>query len=96
MKAYVESGRTAQRQLESKRGNASESRLLSNLRGYKQVINTFCVAAIVLTPTIGVLTRSSAVAMFVAMAFLAVICVLERAERGAKRRLLELRANTKN
>lgn len=95
MTPYVDSGRTAQRKLARKQadGRPERRRLMSNLRGLKQVINTFGVAAIFLIPVIGVVSQSAALAAVAAGHFLLVICVLELMERGIKRELAEFDAS---
>jgi hypothetical protein len=92
MKPYVESGRAAQRRLESGpvREHPSRQRLYNNLRAMKQVINTFGVAAIMLIPAFGVITGSAFIAAVTAGHFLLVICVLELFERAIKRELSAL------
>ncbi|MBZ0137614.1 MAG: hypothetical protein K8I27_14705 [Planctomycetes bacterium] len=88
MKPYVESGRTAQRLLWT--ASPERQRVLGNLRGLKQVINTFGVTAILLIPAVGAVTGDSAAACVVALHSLLVICVLEVVERRAKRKLTQL------
>lgn len=87
MQPYVESGLSARRNLELPNSNATEQRMLSSLRGFKQVINVTGVFAILLIPLIGALARSSFVAACVALNFLGVILVLELLERKVKRAL---------
>jgi hypothetical protein len=87
MQPYVESGISARRNLDQPRHTATEQRLLSSLRGFKQVINVIGVFAIVLIPLIGALAQSSFAAMYVALNFLAVILMLELLERNVKRAL---------
>lgn len=94
MKPYVESGRHAQELLEQQQTGRiapNERRLISNLRGFKQVINLLGVTGIVLIPLIGVMTRSSFIAAVVALNFLGVIVLLEMMERRVKTALTELR-----
>ncbi|MCA8911172.1 MAG: hypothetical protein KDB82_05685 [Planctomycetes bacterium] len=90
MKPYLESGRAAERQLETQPGaapDAVERRLLSNLKAFKQVINVLGVFGIVLIPLIGVMMHSAFIAAVVALNFLAVIVLLELMERRVKRDL---------
>jgi hypothetical protein len=91
MQPYVESGISARRNIERHGQGAVEQRLLSSLRGFKQVINVIGVFAIVLIPLIGALANSSFAAAYVAINFLAVILVLELLERNVKRALHECR-----
>lgn len=94
MKPYVESGRHARELLEGRSaGNSDpdESRLMSSLVGFKQVINLLGVCGIALIPVIGLMTRSSFIAALVALNFLALILLLELMERRVKTALLNLR-----
>ncbi len=91
MKAYVESGRNAQRMLGEAKSGAQEQRLVASLRGFKQVINLLGVAAIFTIPAVGALFWSAAAAACVALNFLAVIVVLELMERRVKTELAAVR-----
>ena len=92
MTPYVESGRAAERKLERKTTSSQpeRQRLMSNLRGLKQVINTFGIAGILLIPAIGIIAQSAFMAALVAGHFFVVICGLELVERGIKRELSEM------
>lgn len=92
MTPYVESGRAAERKLESRTTTTrpERERLMGNLRGLKQVINTFGIAAILLIPAIGIIAQSAFMAALAAGHFLVVICALELIERGVKRELANL------
>jgi uncharacterized membrane protein len=91
MQPYVESGNSARKNLELSRHTATERRLMSSLRGFKQVINVIGAFAIVLIPLIGALANSSHAAAYVALNFLAVILMLELLERNVRRALRECR-----
>lgn len=91
MKPYVESGRKAQQRLRPDAAVAGEARLLSSLRGFKQVINTLGVAGILVIPLVGVTMRSAAASAIVALHFLLVIMLLELLERRVKRELIKFR-----
>jgi Na+/melibiose symporter-like transporter len=94
-KPYVQSGHAAAERLIQERPvsvtpdpvaqQVHECR--QSLRGFKQVINLFAVAAILFTPLIGILTRDAVLAAAVAVSFLLVIWLLEMLECGVKRRL---------
>ena len=92
MKPYVESGQAAQRKLERGPEVASteRQRVMANLCGLKQVINTLGVMAILVVPLVGFLAQSAFTAMWVAVFFLLFIIVLELMERGVKRELAAL------
>jgi hypothetical protein len=92
MKPYHESGQAAQRKLQSKpAADATEKRLLGNLRGYKQVINLMAGFGLVLIPSLGLIMQSALIAACVALNFLMVIIVLELLERRVKSALHEHR-----
>jgi hypothetical protein len=91
MKPYVESGQAARRALDATLPNASEHRLVSSVRGFEQVIRILGVFAILLTPMIGVMARSTEAAAYVAINFLAVIVTLDLLQRNVKKALRELR-----
>jgi uncharacterized membrane protein len=96
MQPYVESGNSARKNLELSRHTAAERRLMSSLRGFKQVINAIGAFAIVLIPLIGALANSSHAAAYVALNFLAVILMLELLERSTKRALRECREDQRS
>jgi Na+/melibiose symporter-like transporter len=92
---YVASGKAASEQLTDRAmSGAAPDRVVQevhecrqSLRGFKQVINVFAVAAIAFTPIVGIMTRDAVLAAAVACSFLLIIWMLEMLECGVKRRL---------
>lgn len=91
MKAYVQSGMMASRRI-SPDTSGRQRFCMQRLRGFKQVINTLCVFALITIPVTGVVTQSAMHAVLVALSFLLVIWLLEIGERGVKFELKQMRA----
>lgn len=94
MTPYVESGKRAQERLKRRKrpdGNWRESWFIGRLRGFKQVINTLSVTGLVLIPLIGFSTGSAFLAAGVALAYAALIGLLEFGERRVKVELRDFR-----
>jgi hypothetical protein len=91
MKPYVESGIRASRRLSPARANGNVAYCRQRLRGFKQVINTLCVCAIIAVPATGVVTQRPHTPAIVALSVLLAIWLLECGERGVKREMQRLR-----